>query len=230
MNEILTNSQFFGLCLSLWTYFIGMWLKRKLKWAVLNPLLIAILLCIAVLLCFDIDYETYYQGARYISYFLTPATVALAIPLYEQLDQLKKNWKAILVGITSGVLASGGSILLLSKLFGFTEAEFVTFYPKPITTAIGMSLSEEMGGYVAITVAAIVITGVFGNIVAEAAVKLFGIKNRVAKGIAIGSASHAIGTVKAMEMGEVEGAMSSLSIVLSGILTVVLANLFLMLY
>ncbi len=122
MNEILTNSQFFGLCLSLWTYFIGMWLKRKLKWAVLNPLLIAILLCIAVLLCFDIDYETYYQGAKYISYLLTPATVALAIPLYEQLDQLKKNWKAILVGITSGVLASGGSILLFSKLFGFTQA------------------------------------------------------------------------------------------------------------
>ncbi len=106
----------------------------------------------------------------------------------------------------------------------------MTFYPKSITTAIGMSFSEEMGGHVAITVAAIVITGVFGNIVAETAVKLFGIKNRVAKGIAIGSASHAIGTAKAMEMGEVEGAMSSLSIVLSGILTVVLANLFLMLY
>ena len=135
-----------------------------------------------------------------------------------------------MIGILSGVLTSLGSIFLMSKVFGFSREEFITFLPKSITTAIGMSVSEEMGGYVAITVTAIIITGVFGNIICEAALKLFGIRNKIAKGIAIGTASHAIGTSKAMEIGEVEGALSSLSIVVSGILTVILASLFAGLY
>ena len=131
-----------------------------------------------------------------------------------------------MAGIISGVLTSLGSILLMAKIFGFSHEEYVTFLPKSITTAIGMSVSEELGGYVAITVTIIVLTGVFGNIICELVLKLFGIRNRVAKGIAIGTASHAIGTSKAMEIGEIEGAMSSLSIVVSGILTVILASIF----
>ena len=230
MNNILSSSTFFGLFLTLATYVLAMGIKKKFKSGLVNPLLIAIVICIAVLLLFKIDYGTYNQGARYISVLLTPATVCLAVPLYMQLEKLKKNFPAIMAGIMSGVLTSLGSIFLMSKVFGFSREEFITFLPKSITTAIGMSVSEEMGGYVAITVTAIIITGVFGNIICEAALKLFGIRNKIAKGIAIGTASHAIGTSKAMEIGAVEGAMSSLSIVVSGILTVILASLFAGLY
>ena len=230
MNNLLSTSVFFGLFLTLATYVLAMGIKKRLKSGLVNPLLIAIIFCIAVLLVFKIDYETYNRGAKYISVLLTPATVCLAVPLYTQIEKLKKNFKAIMIGILSGVLTSLGSILLMAKIFGFSHEEFVTFLPKSITTAIGMSVSEELGGYVAITVTVIILTGVLGNIICEAVLKLFGIRNRIAKGIAIGTASHAIGTSKAMEIGEIEGAMSSLSIVVSGILTVILANLFVGLY
>ena len=230
MNNLLSTSVFFGLFLTLATYVLAMGIKKRFKSGLVNPLLIAIIFCIAVLLVFKIDYETYNRGAKYISVLLTPATVCLAVPLYTQIEKLKKNFKAIMIGILSGVLTSLGSILLMAKIFGFSHEEFVTFLPKSITTAIGMSVSEELGGYVAITVTVIILTGVLGNIICEAVLKLFGICNRIAKGIAIGTASHAIGTSKAMEIGEIEGAMSSLSIVVSGILTVILANLFVGLY
>lgn len=166
--------------------------------------------------------------AKYLSYLLTPATVCLAIPLYEQLEQLKKNAKAIAAGILSGVLSSLVSVLALAAAFGLSHEEYVTLLPKSITTAIGMGVSEELGGIVTITVAVIIVTGVLGNIIAELVCKIFRIHEPVAKGIAIGSASHAIGTAKAMEMGEVEGAMSSLSIAVSGLLTVIGASVFAM--
>ena len=157
---------------------------------------------------------------------LTPATVCLAIPLYEQLELLKKNWHAVLIGILSGVLSSLGAILGMAVLFRFSHEEYVTFLPKSITTAIGMGVSEKLGGYVSISVAAIIITGVLGNIFAEIVFRLFRIHEPVAKGIALGTASHAIGTAKAMELGEVEGAMSSLSIVVAGLITVIGATIF----
>ncbi len=226
MNTILENSLFFGVMLSLVTYGIGIVLKKKLKLALLNPLLVSMVLTIAVLVVIHMDYQTYYEGAKYISYLLTPATVCLAIPLYQQLEPLKNNWKAIVGGITAGVLTSMVAVLVLCLLFGLSHREYVTLLPKSITTAIGMGVSEELGGYVTITVAVIVITGVLGNILAEFVCKLFRITDPIAKGIGIGSASHAIGTAKAMEMGELEGAMSSLSIAVSGLLTVVGASVF----
>ncbi|MBR2746100.1 MAG: LrgB family protein [Erysipelotrichaceae bacterium] len=226
MNNILNSSTFFGMFLTLAAYVLAVAIKKKLKSSLINPLLIAIMICIAVILAGRIEYDTYNQGAKYISVLLTPATVCLAVPLYTQIEKLKQNFRAIMAGIISGVLTSLGSILLMAKIFGFSHEEYVTFLPKSITTAIGMSVSEELGGYVAITVTIIVLTGVFGNIICELVLKLFGIRNRVAKGIAIGTASHAIGTSKAMEIGEIEGAMSSLSIVVSGILTVILASIF----
>ena len=226
MNNILNSSTFFGMFLTLAAYVLAVAIKKKLKSSLINPLLIAIMICIAVILAGRIEYDTYNQGAKYISVLLTPAIVCLAVPLYTQIEKLKQNFRAIMAGIISGVLTSLGSILLMAKIFGFSHEEYVTFLPKSITTAIGMSVSEELGGYVAITVTIIVLTGVFGNIICELVLKLFGIRNRVAKGIAIGTASHAIGTSKAMEIGEIEGAMSSLSIVVSGILTVILASIF----
>lgn len=226
MKDILYSSTFFGVMVSILTYELGMWLKKKTKLTILNPLLVSIIAVIIFLIIFKIDYNTYYDGAKYLSYLLTPATVCLAIPLYEQLELLKKNIKAIMAGLVSGVCTSLLCILAFSLIFNFTHEEYVTLLPKSITTAIGMGVSEELGGIVTITVAVIIITGVLGNIIADIVCKLFKINNPVAKGIGIGSASHAIGTAKAMEMGEIEGAMSSLSIAVAGILTVVGASVF----
>lgn len=228
MSKLLGDSLFFGVAVSVLAYQVGMLVKKKWKLAVFNPLLISIILVMAVLLIFHVDYETYNEGAKYLSYLLTPATVCLAIPLYEQLEQLKKNVKAIVAGILSGVVTSLCSVLILAFAFGLSHEEYVTLLPKSITTAIGMGVSEELGGIVTITVAVIIVTGVLGNIIAELVCKIFRIHEPVARGIAIGSASHAIGTARALEMGEVEGAMSSLSIAVSGLLTVIGASVFAM--
>lgn len=230
MKEILGNAVFFGVVVSLLAYEAGVLLRKKWNFALFNPLLIAIILVILVLNIFHIDYDTYNEGAKYLSYLLTPATVCLAIPLYEQVELLKKNWKAIIAGILSGVLTSCVCILVLSRLFRLNHEMYVTLLPKSITTAIGMGVSEELEGIVTITVAVIIITGVLGNVLAEFVCKLFRITEPIAKGIGIGSAAHAIGTAKALELGEVEGAMSSLSIAIAGILTVIMAPLFSGLY
>lgn len=230
MSSFLENSVFFGVFISIITYEVGVLIKKKLKLAIFNPLLISIALIIVFLLVFHIDYNVYESGAQYLSYFLTPATVALAVPLYEQIEPLKKNWKAIVAGILSGALTSALGVLAVALLFQLDHKQYVTLLPKSITTAIGMGLSEELGGIVTITVAVIVVTGVIGNMFAESICKLFHITDPVAKGIGIGSASHAMGTAKAMEMGEIEGAMSSLSIAVSGLLTVVVSIIFAQIY
>ena len=230
MNEWMISSATIGVVLSLASYGLGIWLKKKTGLAIMNPLLISIILCILVLKVFRIDYDSYNKSAQYLSYLLTPATVALAVPLYRQLNVLKDNLKAILIGILSGVLASMGSILAMSILFGLSHEEYVTLLPKSITTAIGMGVSEELGGYVTITVAVIILTGVLGNIIAEPFCRLLRLKSPVSRGLAIGTAAHAIGTAKAMELGEVEGAMSSLAIVVAGLMTVLGASFFAMIY
>ena len=214
--------------ISLLAYELGMLLKKKFGLPIFNPLLISIAVVIVFLAVFDINYQNYNDGAKYLSYLLTPATVCLAIPLYEQMEALKKNIKAILAGILSGVLTSLTVVLALALIFNLNHKMYVTLLPKSITTAIGMGVSEELGGAVTITVAVIIITGVLGNMLAETLCKLFHIEEPIAKGISIGSASHAIGTAKAMEMGDVEGAMSSLSIAVAGILTVVGASIYAM--
>lgn len=226
IGDFFSEAVFLGVFITLGAYFLGIYIKQKWKFAIFNPLLLAIIFTMIFLIVSRMPYDVYYEGAKYISYLLTPATVSLAIPLYEQFEPLRKNVRAILVGIVTGVLTSMVSVLLLAMIFHFDHQEYVTFLPKSITTAIGMGVSEELGGYVAITVAVIIVTGIIGNMIAEAVCRMFHITEPVAKGIAIGSASHAVGTTKAMEMGEVEGAMSSLSIVLSGLLTVFGAMIF----
>ena len=226
MNEILTESAFFGAALTCVCYEAGLWVKKKTKLSVANPLLIATMMIITVLLVFRIEYDSYKKGADYIQYFLTPATVSLAVPLYRQLNLLKRYPAAILGGVVAGVAAAMGSIFVLSIVFGLTHEQYVTLLPKSITTAIGMGVSEKMGGIPALTIAAICITGITRAILAEAVCKLFRIEEPVAKGLAIGTGAHALGTSKAMELGEVEGAMSSLSIVVTGILTVLAVSVF----
>ena len=226
MKEFLINSVFFGALLSLAGDELGLILKKKFKLAIFNPLLIASVSVIAVLLLMDIDYESYNEGGKYLSYLLTPATVSLAVPLYEQLELLKKNLKAVAAGIISGVIASVFGVFALCKLFGMNHQQYVTLLPKSITPAIGMGVSEELGGIVTITVAVIVITGVLGNVIADLVYKIFRIEEPVAKGLSLGTASHAIGTAKAMELGMTEGAMSSLAIAVAVLLTAVLAPVF----
>ena len=226
MLDFLTQSVFFGAFLSLLFYEVGVLCKRKWKKDFLNPLLISVVLTIAFLVILKIPYSTYQEGAKYLSYLLTPATVCLAIPLYEQFELLKKNVWAIMAGIVSGMFTSLVTVLVFAVVFHFTHEEYVTFLPKSITTAIGMGVSEQLSGYVAITVAVIIMTGVLGNIIAEPVCRLFKVTDPVAKGIGIGSASHAIGTTRAMEMGEIEGAMSGLSIAVSGVMTVFASVLF----
>jgi len=226
MSDFFVSSANLGVFLSLGAYLIGLSIKKKTGLAIMNPLFIAVALVILFLSVLDIPYEAYNQSAKLLSFLLTPATICLAVPLYEQLELLKKHKNAILAGIFSGVITSLVCVLVLCFLFGLDHASYVTLLPKSITTAIGMGLSEKLGGYVSITVSVIIITGILGNIIAENVLKLFRITEPVARGIAIGTSSHAIGTARAMELGQIEGAMSSLSIVISGILTVVGASVF----
>ena len=226
MKEFFCDSVFFGVLVSLVGYELGLFLKKKTKSAICNPLLISIIFVICLLLLLKVDYNSYNKGAKYLSYLLTPATVCLAVPLYRQINLLKENVVAIIGGIISGVLTSAITVIIVSIIFNLNHKEYITLLPKSITTAIGMGVSEELGGIVTITVAVIVVTGIAGNILAEFICKLFRIKNPIAKGIGIGTASHAIGTAKAIEMGEIEGAMSGLAIAVSGVITVVAASIF----
>lgn len=230
MTEFVSDSLFFGMALSLAAYGVGVFLRSRWKLALFNPLLVAIVLVVAFLVAADIDYATYNEGAKYISYLLTPATVCLAVPLYRQFSLLKANAKAVGLGIAAGVLASLCCILLLAMVFRLDHAMYVTLLPKSITTAIGIGVSQELGGIPSLTVVVIIITGVLGNIFAELICKVFRITDPIAQGVGIGTSTHAVGTARAMEMGQVQGAMSSLSIVVAGLLTVVAANLFALLY
>ncbi len=226
MHEFFASSAFFGVFLSLAAYFTGMFLRKKTGLSLLNPLLVSIILVIACLAVFKIDYSAYNQSAKLLSSLLTPATICLAVPLYEQLALLKKHKKAILLGVLSGVITNLVCVLVLSLLFGLDHAAYVTLLPKSITTAIGMGVSEELGGHVSITVAVIILTGILGNIIARTVCRIFSITDPIARGVAIGTSSHAIGTTRAMELGEIEGAMSGLSIVIAGMLTVAGASVF----
>lgn len=226
MLDMIASSAFFGAALSVGAYVLGIAMQKKFKIALFNPLFISILTVIAVLLTTGISYDTYNASAKYLSYFLTPATVCLAIPLYEQLSLLKKNALAIIMGILAGIISSALCILALALIFSLPHEMYVTLLPKSITSAIGMDLSSELGGIPSITVATIILSGIVGNMFAPLLCRIFGIKNPVARGIAVGSSSHAIGTAKAIEMGEIEGAMSGLSVAVSGLVSVVFINLF----
>ncbi|MEG2253229.1 MAG: LrgB family protein, partial [Clostridia bacterium] len=205
MREFVEGSLFFGAALTLGGYALGLVLKRRWKLAVLNPILIAVLCVIGVLGVLGIPYQAYHASAKYVSYLLTPATICLAVPLYEQLSLLKKHWRAVMAGLTAGVAASLVCVWGLCTLFGLSHELYVTLLPKSITSAIGMGLSQELGGIVPLTVAAIIVTGIFGSIIAEWVFKLCRIHEPIARGLALGSSAHALGTTKAMELGEVEG-------------------------
>jgi predicted murein hydrolase (TIGR00659 family) len=205
-------------------YFLVDHMKRWIKTSLFNPLLISSLLIILILSLLKIEYSEYNQSAQWLHFMLTPATIVLAVPLYQQFNLLKKHALIIFIGVLSGVIASLLSVYFLSLAFGLDQTMLITLLPKSITAAIAIGVAEEYQGIVTITVAAVIITGITGNVIAEPVCKFFRIKNPIAKGIAIGTSSHVVGTSKAMEMGEVEGAMSSLAIVVAGLTTVILLS------
>ncbi len=226
MKEFLVESSFFGVFLSLITFQIGIFVRKKTNISFLTPLVTATAIVIVVLVLAGIDYEEYKASTSVLTYFLTPATVCLAVPLYQKLEILKKNFFAVILGILSGVLTSALIIFGFCMLFKFEHIMYVSLLPKSITTAIGISVSEEFGGIVALTTAAIIIAGNVGGMFAEIIFKVFGIKEPISKGLALGTASHVMGTSKAMEIGELEGAMGSLAIAVAGIITVIVLPFF----
>ena len=222
MIDFLNTSAVWGAALTLAAFALGTFLHRKTKAAWCNPLLWGSIFVIIVLSVLKTPYPDYKGSSAPLTYLLFPATVSLAVPLYEQWELLKKNVLAIVAGIAAGVVTSIGSVLLLAWLFRLDAASAVSLLPKSVTTAIGVDVSTELGGIPALTTAVIILTGIIGNLLAVSLCKLLRITNPIARGIAIGTSSHAIGTSKALEIGQIEGAMSSLSIAVAGILTAIL--------
>ncbi|WP_405338885.1 LrgB family protein [Fibrobacter sp.] len=226
MNAII-NSPLFGIMLSLVAFEIGVTISKKFKYSFLNPLLIANILIVGFLLTTGISLESYNVGGDYISVMLSPATVVLAVPLYRQISKLKQFWKPILAGIFAGSLTSLACVIVVSKLVGLSDTLMLSLLPKSITIPMGSVISAQIGGIPSVTIIAITVTGITGAVAAPAVCRFCRIKHKVAQGIAIGTASHALGTTKAMEMGEIQGAMSSLSIGLAGLFTAIVTPIIL---
>ncbi len=223
MEAMLQEGVYFGLVVSLFAYWIGLWCQKKWKHPLANPLLISIVVIILFLKLVGISFETYSIGAHYITYFLTPATVCFAVPLYKQLQVLRQNVGAIFAGILCGSLAHAFVVVGLGVVLQMPQELVCSILPKSVTTAIALGVSEEIGGVAAVTVIGVMMAGLSGSIFGPTLFRIFGIKEQAAQGLAMGCASHAVGTSKAVELGEVQGAMSSLAIVVTGILTVVIA-------
>ena len=220
MSELFA-SPFFGIALSIVAFSIGVWIQKKTGLVICNPLIIAIVLVWGVLLLFKIPYESYNEGGSIINMFLAPATSCLAVSVYTRMELLKKNWLPILAGCVAGSLTSIGSVFLLCRLFGLDEAMTYSLVPKSVTTPIAVGIAESHGGISSITVAAVILTGIMGSILAPFLIRIFRVKDSMTAGLAIGACSHAVGTSKAIEIGETEGAMSGLAIGICGIVTVV---------
>jgi len=214
------NSPFFGVALSVLAFWIGVKIQKKTGLVVCNPLLIGVILVIGLLLALGIPYENYDQGGSLINLFLSPATACLAVAIYSKVQLLKENWLPILVGCVVGSLVSMGSILGLCRLFGLDDAMTASLLPKSVTTPIAVSVAQAHGGIPSITVVAVILTGILGSILAPLLIRLFRVKDPIAAGLSIGACSHAVGTSKALELGETEGAMSGLAIGVCGLVTV----------
>ena len=224
MHEFFTSSSFFAVALTLTAYSFGAACQKKWKLAVLNPILLAAALIILVLNLMDIPNSVYQTGCAFLTYLLTPATICLAISFYDQFQKLKSHLAAAVFGILAGTVASIGTIWAMAKLFRLDAAITGSLLPKSVTTAIGVALCGEIGGIAAITTAAIVITGILGNITGPALCRLFRLKSEVAQGVAFGTSAHVVGTAKAAELSQLTGAVSGLSLTVAGIITAVILS------
>ncbi|WP_409226760.1 LrgB family protein [Gudongella sp. SC589] len=216
------NTPIFGVGISILAFTISSYIARRTKIMLLNPLLVGMIIVVGILLAFDIDYETYNLGGQMITFFLGPATVVLAVPLYKQRALLKGNLIPILVGIVVGSAAGIIFVVLAGRLLGLDRLLIASLVPRSTTTPIAMEISTLLDGNPALTAIFVSVMGISGYMFGEKLLKLFGVNHPIARGIAIGTTSHAVGTAKAMELGEVEGAMSSLAISVAGIVTVLM--------
>ncbi len=223
------QTSYFGIVISIFFYELGLIIQRKTQIPLFHPLLISVVMIIGTLLFFDIDIEYYNRGGDIIEFALGPATVVLAVPLYKKLELLKSNLIPILGGVTAGCITAITSGWYLAKLFGLSEVIGFSIIPKSVTTPIAMEISEQIGGIHSLTVAIVVMTGILGAVIGPVIMKIFNIEDEIARGLAMGTACHAIGTAKALELGETEGAMSSLAIGLAGLITVLLVPVFVLL-
>lgn len=225
MTDFILSSSYFAVALTLIAYVFGCLCQKKGKLSILNPILIAAIIVIAVLSVLDIPNSVYQDGCRVLSFLLTPATICLAISFYDQFQKLKDHLFAVIAGVLAGSVCSLGSVYLLANAFVLTNELTKSLLPKSITTAIGVVLSEEIGGIGAITTAAIILTGILGNILGPLLCRLFRIHDPIARGVAFGTASHVIGTSKAVQLDELTGAVSSLSLTVAGLITAVILSI-----
>ena len=225
MSQLL-ESPFFGMALTILAYWLGTQLQKRTGWVICNSMLVSTILLIGVLTLFHIPYSAYERGGSLINLFLGPATACLAASIYNKIDLLRKNWLPVLAGCCAGVVTSVGSIFLMCRLFGLDRALTASLLPKSVTTPIASALAEANGGVVSIAVAAVIVSGILGNLLSPFLRRLFRVKDPLAAGLATGACSHALGTAKALEMGETEGAMSGLAIGVCGVLTTVAALFF----
>lgn len=223
MQEFLQQTSYFGYVITIIIYYLSVNLKKKTNLSILNPLLVTTIIIVAILLIFNIDYEAYNIGAKYLSYFLTPTTVCLAIPLYKQIKVLKKNVLGILSGILAGVLTNAAVVVLLSIIFNMDKELGTSLLSKSITAPIAIGLTEELGGISSITVFAVILSGIIGAAIAPLIFKIFRISDETSQGLACGTSAHGSGTTTALELGEIQGAMSSLAIIVTGLITTIIA-------
>ena len=225
MREIITGTPFFGILLTLISWVIGVWINKKTKMALFNPLMIAVILIGGVLLAFDIPFSVYNEGAAFINMFMAPITCLLAVSIWRQRKVVKEHFISILMGTLAGSVTSITVIFLMANMFGLDDTLKFSLLSKSVTTPIALAITESLGGIGAITVASLIFTGILGNMLAPILMKLFRVKSRIAGGVAIGTASHVIGTSRALEMGEDMGALSSIALSFSGIITAILCLL-----
>ena len=224
MSELLYNSAYFSIALTLLAYAAGAAIQKKFKSPICNPILIGTILVICVLILLDIPASVYQSNCKALSYLMTPATICLSIACYEQFQQLKSHITAIFVAILAGTVSCLGMVAVLCHGFSLDQTLTMSLLPKSITTAIGVAISEELGGIGAITTAAIILTGIIGNIMGPWLCKVLKLRSEIAQGAAFGTASHVIGTAKAAEMSALTGAVSSFSLTVCGLLTALILS------
>ncbi len=223
MREAVFSSPFFGITLSLAAYCIGVMICRRTSLAICNPLLISYLIIIPTLLLAGIPLEWYENGGDLIDMFLSPATAVLALTVYRQRKLVRRHIIAIAAGTVAGCVTSITTVYAMCRLLSLDGIVTASLLPKSITTPMAIAVSQSLGGIGPLTVLAVIFTGILGSILAPLLTRVFRIRDEVVQGIAIGASSHAVGTGKAIEMGEIQGAMSSISLVISGILTVLVS-------
>jgi len=219
LMQSLVTTDVFLLCLVMGTFLLGILIYKKTKITLLQPLLISIIIIIPFLKLTGIEYKTFFEHTKLLNFMLGPSVVALGYVLYEQIEQIKGNVLSMLVAVLSGSVVGIVTVVLIAKLFGADKVLLASLAPKSVTTPIAISLAEQSGGAPSLAVAFVVICGVFGGVVGPIVLRKIGIKSKFASGLAMGSASHALGTARAMEMGAVEGAISGLAIGVMGIIT-----------